>query len=49
MNAYQMMRTRLACACFLTAMKKSAHVRESGSAVIIAEDHSFFTHKVICV
>ncbi|MDR6433589.1 hypothetical protein [Brucella pseudogrignonensis] len=48
MNAYQMMRTRLAYACFLTAMKKSAQARGTKPAVILAEDRGFFAHKVVC-
>lgn len=48
MNAYQMMRTRLACACFLTTVKKSALERDIQSAVILAEDQGFFAHKVVC-
>jgi len=48
MKAYQMMRTRIACACFLTAMKKSAQVRGIQPAVALAEDRGFFAHKVVC-
>ena len=49
MNAYEIMRVRLACARFLTATKKSALERDIQSAVSITEAHYFFTHKVVCV